>query len=242
LRGFKLKNYRQLKSLIGNTVLITAFIIVLALPEKVSGQYNYGIFNYYTAGVKTGYDVYSYSMDPKRMVEHEILPNYSFGISGGWYYKYWLEFHLDILLANRDFTVKWLYPPDPVGKVAAYSKYKLYFLSFPMQARANFIYTRYFKMNVGLGIMPEFRVRPPHEIVTYQNGDTRESYDDFLVNDFNRALFGFPMSLHAKFNFNRHYSMELSASYIYYVVRMNTVLMDKPGKGYYFNLAFYYDW
>lgn len=217
-------------------------MLSFALAKNTKAQYNYGVFNYYTAGVKMGYDVYQYKMDSNRFVEHIVLPNYSFGISGGWYYKYWIELHMDILYANRDFTVKWLYPDDPNGFVPAKSRYKVKYLSFPMQARFNFIYTRYFKMNGGVGIMPEFRIRKPREIVTYQNGVENESFDDFLVNDFRKALFGFPLSVHSKINFNRHYSIELSASYIYYVVRMNKILMDKPGAGYYFNMAFYYDW
>ncbi len=231
-----------MKSPVRYTVLFLAFGLALLFVQKLDAQYNYGVFNYYTVGVKGGLDIYQYSMDPKRSVEYEMIPNYSFGVSGAWYYRYWLEFHMDIMFANRDFTVNWLYPPDPDGNVPASSRYKLNYLSFPMQARANFIYTRYFKMNVGLGIMPEFRVRPPREIVTYQNGITEESFDDFLVNDFHRALFGFPGSLHMKINFNRHFSTEISASYIFYVVKMNKILMDKPGKGYYFNLGFYYDW
>lgn len=189
-----------------------------------------------------GYDIYSYKMDPDRYVAHEVLPNYSLGVSGGWYYRYWLEFHMDIMYANRDFTVKWLYPEDPSGFVASSSKYKVAFISFPMQARANFLYTRYVKMNFGFGIMPEFRIRQPREIVTYQNGKVLESFDSYLVKDFRKALLGFPASLHTKFNFNRHYSSEISASYILYIVKMNKVLMNGPGKGYYFNIAFYYDW
>lgn len=224
------------------SVSFLALIFFLLFSIKSFSQYNYGIFNYYTAGVKVGYDLYSYNMDETRFVEHQVLPNYSMGISGGWYYKYWLELHMDILYANRDFTVNWLYPIDPSGLIPVSSDYKVAFLSFPMQARANFIYTRYFKMNVGLGIMPEFRVKQPREIVTYQNGKTLESYDSFLVKDFRKALFGFPASLHTKVNFNRHYSTELSVSYIWYIVKMNKVLMDGPGVGYYFNIAFYYDW
>jgi hypothetical protein len=206
-------------------------------------QYNYGVYNYYTLGVKMGYDVYSYKMDPERHVEHKVLPNYSFGVSGGWYYRYWLELHGDILYANRDFTVNWLYPLDPSSlRVPASSDYKLAFISIPLQARANFIYTRQFKMNFGVGIMPEFRVRPPREIVRYQNGYTEESFDSFLTGDFRRFLFGVPISLHTKINFDRHYSMEISMNYMWYLMRMNKVLMNGSGVGYYFNLAFYYDW
>jgi len=222
--------------------LIAAFLLSFSFVKEIKAQYNYGVFNYYTAGVKMGYDVYQYKMDPNRFVEHLILPNYSFGISGGWYYKYFLELHMDILFANRDFTVKWLYPEDPGGLVPAQSKYKVNYLSFPMQARFNFIYSRYFKMNAGVGLMPEFRIRKPREIVTYQNGIEQESFDDFLVNDFRKMLFGLPLSIHAKINFDRHYSMEFSASYIQYMVAMNKILMEKPGAGYYFNMAFYYDW
>ena len=218
------------------------FGLGILASKNLVAQYNYGAFNYYTAGVKMGYEFYSYKMDASRHVAHKILPNYSFGVSGGWYYKYWLELHGDILFAKRDFTVEWLYPEDSQGFVPASSDYKLAFISVPLQARANFIYTRYFKMNIGVGIMPEFRVRPPREIVTYQNGLIQESFDSFLAKDFRKLLFGFPLSLHSKINFNRHYSTEISFNYMWYVVRMNKVLMDGPGTGYYFNLAFYYDW
>jgi hypothetical protein len=231
-----------LKDVFKYLFFIFVLIFSILLSTKSFAQYNYGVYNYYTAGLKGGYDIYSYKMDPTRFVEHQVMPNYSVGISGGWYYRYWIEFHMDILLANRDFTVKWLYPEDPGSLVSAYSDYKVTFLSFPMQARANFVYTRHFKMNFGAGIMPEFRTKQPREIVTYQNGEVRESFDSFLVKDFRKALFGFPFTLNGKINFNRHYSTELSASYIWYVVKMNKVLMDKPGVGYYFNLAFYYDW
>ena len=143
--------------------------------------------------------------------------------------------------AQRDLSVKWLYPADPDGRVPDKSLYKIGYLSFPMQVRANFLYQKYVKMNAGLGIMPEFRLRP-REIVTYQNGQVRESFDDYLNTDFRRALLAFPMSIQARFNFNRHYNVELSVNYLYYVVRMNKYLMDKPGYGFGVYLGFYYDW
>ncbi|MBN2745782.1 MAG: hypothetical protein JXR34_03575 [Bacteroidales bacterium] len=225
-----------------NLIVTLSFLTLVFTFKPASGQYNYGVYNYYTAGLKMGYEMYSYKMDPSRNVKHEILPNYSFGITGGWYYRYWLEFHADILFTKRDLRVKWLYPADPFGTVPLYSDYKLAFITIPIQARANIIYTRNYKLNFGVGILPEFRFRPPREIVTYQNGVEAESFDSFLVKDFRRLLFGFPISLHNKINFNRHYSTEISFNYMWYVTKMNKVLMDGPGVGYYFNLAFYYDW
>jgi len=213
----------------------------ILISNQIKSQYNYRVFNYFTAGVKGGYEIYHYNMDPKRSVEHVVLPNYSFGLTGGYYLRYFIEFHIDLLYANRDFTVKWLYPNDPIGDVPAQSTYKVNYLSFPMQARFNFVYTNWVKMNVGVGIMPEIRLKP-HEIVTFQNGKIAESFDDFLTKDFRRGLFAFPLSLHSKFSFNRHYSTEISANYFYYVVKMNKILMKSPGYGYSFFLSFYYDW
>jgi len=219
--------------------IVIFFILFYGLQSNA--QYNYGAYNYYTLGVKGGYDVYDYSFDESRQMYHIVQPNFNFGISGGYYLTYLLELHADFRYSIRNFDLRWDFPEDPLGEVPAFSEYKLSYISVPIQLRINAIYARWVKVNVGAGLMPDFRLRP-YETVIYQNGNTNVSKHSYLTNNFTGVLVAIPLSVNLKINFSRHIAIEFSANYYYYLNKMHKDFMTKAGKAYGFNAGFFYDW
>ena len=221
------------------SIVFIFFFMIAAFASNA--QYNYGSFNYYTLGAKGGYDVYNYTFDEVQQMSYDIQPNFNFGISGGLYLSYLLELHADFRYSIRNFNLKWDYPIDPTGQVPAYSEYKMSYISVPVQLRFNAIYARWVKLNIGVGLMPDFRLRP-QETVTYQNGSTNESNKTYLTKNFTSVLVAVPMSANLKINFSRHTAIEFSANYYYYLNKMHKDYMTKNGTAFGFNVGFFYDW
>jgi len=219
--------------------IILFFLLFVGLQSNA--QYNYGSYNYYTLGVKGGYDIYDYSFDESQQMAFLVQPNFNFGISGGLYLSYLLELHADFRYSIRNFDLKWDYPQDPTGQVPALSEYQMSYISVPIQLRINAIYAKWVKLNFGVGIMPDFRLRP-QETVTYQNGSTNESNKSYLTKNFTGVLVAVPLSANLKINFSRHVAIELSANYYYYLNKMHKDYMTKNGAGYGFNAGVFYDW
>jgi hypothetical protein len=222
------------------TKVIFLFLFSL-LSTGAYAQYNYGAFNYYTLGVKAGYDIYSYSFDETQQMTYEVQPNFNFGVSGGLYLSYLLELHADFRYSIRNFNLKWDFPQDPTGQVPALSEYKMSYISVPVQLRLNAIYLKWVKLNIGVGLMPDFRLRP-QETVTYQNGSTSESNKTYLTKNFAPVLIAVPMSANLKINFSRHIAIEFSGNYYYYLNKMHTDFMTANGTAIGFNAGFFYDW
>lgn len=218
--------------------LLLFFLIV---SSAASAQYYYASYNYYTIGVKGGYDVYNYSLDKSEQISYEMQPNFSVGASGGLYLSYLFELHADLRYSMRNFNIRWDFPQDPTGQVPARSEYKLSYIQLPIQARINALYFNWFKMNIGVGIMPEVRLRPG-ETVTYQNGTTSKSEDSYLTKNFSTVLVAIPISANFKFNLSRHVAIEVSANYYYYLNEMHTDYMTKPGTAFGIYTGVYYDW
>lgn len=224
--------------IIKNVVILFIFM-VLAMGSFA--QYNYGSYNYYTLGVKAGYDVYNYSFDETQQMTYDMQPNFNFGVSGGLYLSYLLELHADFRYSIRNFNLKWDFPQDPTGQVPQYSEYKMSYISVPMQLRFNALYMKWVKLNVGIGLMPDFRLRP-QETVTYQNGNINESNQTHLTKNFSSVLVAVPMSVNLKINFSRHMAIEFSGNYYYYLNKMHKDYMTKNGTGFGLNAGFFYDW
>lgn len=223
---------------IRNKALILFFLII---STTASAQYYYASYNYYTLGVKGGYDMYNYSFDKTQQISYEMMPNFSFGVSGGLYLSYLFELHADLRYSIRNFNIRWDYPQDPTGLVPARSEYKLSYVQIPIQGRINALYFNWFKMNIGIGIMPEIRLRPS-ETVTYQNGTTNESEDAWLTKNFTSVLVAVPISANFKFNLSRHVAIEASANYYYYLNKMHSDYLTKPGYAFGFYAGVFYDW
>ncbi len=223
---------------IRNKVLILFFLII---SINVSAQYHYASYNYYTLGVKGGYDIYNYSFDNSQHISYEMRPNFSFGVSGGLYLSYLFELHADLRYSIRNFNILWDYPHDPSGMIPALSEYQLSYIQVPIQARINALYFNWVKLNIGVGLMPEFRLRPG-ETITYQNGSTSESQKTWLTKNFSSVLLAVPISANLKFNLSRHVAIEISANYYYYFNKMHTEYMTKPGSAFGFYTGMYYDW
>ena len=224
----------------GIKIIILIFVFSISV-FKAGAQYYYASYNYYTVGFKGGYDVYSYDFDPGQNVSYEAQPNFSLGVTGAYYATFLIELHADLAYSTRNFNVRWHLPDDPEGMVPALSEYKLAYIRVPLQARINAIYLNWVKLNLGAGIMPEFRLRP-QEKVTYQNGSTSESQDAWLTKNFTSVLVAVPFSANLKINFSRHVAMELSAYYYLYLNEMHKEFMLKPGSAYGFYAGMFYEW
>ena len=198
------------------------FIILFSVNRSFS-QYNYNKFNYYTVGAKLGPDFYFYDMDENKNGTFDNTINYSIGVSGGYYFSWLFEFHGAVYYSNRNFGIDWSYPGIPVGpddpKVLTRSEYKMSYINFPLEARFNLLYLNWMKLNVGTGIMPDFRFKP-RETQYYNDGDIVESEQYWQTKDFTRVLFAIPVSLNFKFYYDRHISIEASCSYYQYINRM----------------------
>ena len=223
-------------------VINKLLLVVLLFASSISyAQYNYGAYNYYTLGFKAGYDIASYSFDEAQQMTYIQQPNLNFGVSGGYYISYLLELHADFRYSIRNFDLEWNYPADPTGQVPALSEYKISYISVPVQLRLNALYLRWVKLNIGAGLMPDFRLRPS-ETVTYQNGNVSESNKSWLTKGFSGVMVSVPLSAHLKINLSRHFAIEASATYYYYLTKMHQDYMTKPGTTIGFNAGFFYDW
>ena len=224
---------------------IFLLLIILFSVSSAFSQYNYNKFNYYTVGLKLGPDFYFYNMDENKNGTFDNNFDYSIGVSGGYYFSWLIEFHGAAYYSNRNFAIDWHYPGIPVGpndpKVLTRSEYRISYLNFPLEARFNVLYLNWMKLNVGTGIMPDFRFKP-RETQYYNNGDIVDSDQYWQTKDFTRLLIAIPFSLNFKFYFERHISMEVSGSYYLYLNRMQEDFLTKPGSAVATRLAVYYEW
>lgn len=217
-------------------------LVILVISLSGHSQYHYGKFNYYSAGIKTSYDMYYYKFSELQNVTHTQLPNFTISATGAYYFTYLIEFHGGLRYSFRNLIMDWQFPQDPNDLfVPEQTKYKIAYIGLPMDARFNVIYGLYVKTSISLGFLPEFRTRP-REIVTYQNKITEENFHTFNTKDFSKFLFAFPVGVHTKIHFSRNFTMELSANYLQYLNKFNKTYSEKAAHAYSFSLGFYYDW
>lgn len=218
-------------------------IIIIAMASFYSfGQYNYGRFNYYTAGASFSYDMYNYEFNSSQNVTHKQVMNYTINTSFGYYFTYLIEFHGGLQFSQRNLIMDWHYPVDSSDLfVPDETLYKLKYISIPLDARINALYGRYVKLSASVGIQPEFRLRP-REIVTYQNDYTAENFLTYTTKDFRKAQFAFPLGLHLKVNFNRNFTAEISGRYLFYMNKINKVYSAKNHQALNLSVGFFYDW
>lgn len=214
-------------------------IVLIAFGLTAKSQYNYNKYNYYVLGLQLGNDVYKYNFDDsKRMVEDPEF-NYSFGISGGYYYNWIVEFHGSLNFSSRNLALNWNYPSSPDALQRSY--YKLRYINIPLEARINALYLQWMKLNFGAGVMLDFRFIPK-EFLTYQDGSEVESIKYWSTKKFTKVLVALPLSLNWKFYINRHYTMQLSGYYYLYANRMHKDYLLSPATAFAARLGFYYEW
>jgi hypothetical protein len=223
---------------IGKKLLLLIFVVS---GLSVSAQYYYASYNYYTIGLKGGYDNYTYTFDENQSINYEAQPNFSIGVTGGYYISWLFEAHADLRYSTRNFNIRWSYPLDPQGAVPALSEYQLAYIQVPIQGRINAVYTNWVKLSLGTGLLTEFRLRP-QERVTYQNGSISESQKSWLTKDFTAVLVGIPFSANLKINLSRHVALEFSGYYYLYLNKMHQVYMTKPGSSLGFYGGVFYEW
>lgn len=222
-----------------NTILTATLIFVLVFTANA--QRGYASYNYFSAGMKSGIDIFNYKIDPNQQAELTSQLNLGFSGSFAYYYSWLFEFHGDFMISSRSFELKWNYPIDPQGLAPAFSVHRVPYVSFPMQARINALYFDRFKLNIGAGIMPEFRLRPK-EVITYQNGAEEQSYQSRLSNNFNAILFAFPFSANLKIYLSKNYALEASANYLLYMNKLNSVYLSEPSPALSYRLGLFYEW
>lgn len=233
-------NHNCLKRIFQIFTFLIFFTLLIFSGKDVSAQYNYKVYNYYCVGLKFGYDYNIVDLDPERFVSAVPRFNFHIGASGAWYYKYFMEFHADIRYSNKSIILDWQYPEDLTSLIPDYSLYRLHYISIPLQTRFNIIYQKYFKLNAGVGFNPEFRVRQ-REYTTFQTGATREAYKDFLTDDYRRVIIGAPLSIHAKYNYERNWAVEFSLTYSLYLNRANKIYWRVPGSDVIIDFAYFYE-
>jgi len=216
------------------------FILLFVFFGNIAkGQYNYNKYNYYVLGVHFGNDIYQYNFDEsKKMIEKPQF-NYSFGISGAYYYSYLIEFHGSLNFSSRNLKLNWNYPTSPDALSTSF--YKLRYINIPLEARINALYLQWMKLNVGAGIMFDFRLIPK-EFLTYQDGSEKESIKYWRSKKFTKVLVAMPLSLNWKIYINRHYTVQLSGYYYLYVNRMHREYLSSPAKATAARLGVYYEW
>ena len=217
------------------------FIIVVFVFSFMSmkGQYHYSKFNYYSLGLSFGPDMYSYSFDAAKNITNDDKFNYTIGLSGAYFATWIFEVHASLNYSSRNMTLLWDYPEDP--NAIAKSEYKLNYLNIPIELRVNALYLNWMKLNLGVGIMPDFRFKPK-EILTYQDGNTQESIKFWGTKNFAPFLFAFPFSANLRFYLNRHYTIGFGASYYLYVNKMHTNYLTSPANAVTIRAGLYYDW
>ncbi len=203
------------------------------------GQYNYNKYNYYALGFHLGQDIYNYNFDEAKKMTEDQQFNYSFGITGGYYYNWLIEFHGAINFSSRNLLLNWDYPSSPDALKSSF--YKLRYINLPFEARFNVLYLQWMKLNVGAGLMFDFRFRPK-EFLTYQDGSEVESIKYWNTKKFSRVLVAFPLSLNWKIYINRNYTIQLSGSYYLYANRMHKEYLAKPATAYITRLGVFYEW
>ena len=216
-------------------------ITLLVCAVYLYAQPRYGKYNYYSAGARFTYDMYNYSELSGRNVDIRVRPAFSLGASAGYYASYLIELHGGYRVSWHKVDMDWILPDNPHSNAVDYSKYNLTYISVPLQARINVIYLRQFKLNIGAGLMPEYRIRQS-ETVTYANGLEFDTEDIHTTKEFRKWLVATPLSMHMKFNLNRHFAIELGGYFNYYLNRMIPNYMNKNGYTYSVSLGFYWDW
>jgi hypothetical protein len=204
-------------------------------------QHGYAHFNYYSVGGKLGYDYYNLTLD--KYLNGTVNSQSSFNISAsGAYYATWLfEFHGDVRFSYRSLNFNWTNPKDPEGLAIQSSSYGIGYFSIPFEARINAVYSNAVKLNFGIGLMPELRLRP-HEEVVYQNGSTIVSEDIWQTKGFRVLALGAPLTAELKFYLSKHYTISTSLTYIQYLTNLHKYYFSSKPSALEFRAGFFYEW
>ena len=216
--------------------IVIVFIVSFA---SVQGQYNYSKFNYYSLGLRLGPDMFSYDLDEVKNITKDDNFNFTIGVEGAYFITWLFELHASINWSSRNMTLLWNYPTDP--DALAKSEYKLNYLNVPIEIRFNALYLNWMKLNIGAGIMPDFRFRPK-EFLTYQDGRVDESIKFWSTKNFTSVLFAFPLSVNATIYINRHYNIALGVGYNVYVNKIHKDYLVSPANSLIIRAGMSYDW
>lgn len=220
-----------------NLTLLFVFVLFSIIAK---GQYNYNKYNYYALGIHLGNDIYNYDFDASKKMVEDPQFNYTFGISGGYYYNYLFEFHGSLNFSSRNLLLNWDYPSSPDALQSSY--YKLRYINIPVEARFNILYLQWMKLNAGAGLMFDFRIAPK-EILTYQDGSEIESIKYWNTKKhWTKVLIAMPLSLNWKIYINRHYTFQLSGYYYLYANKMHKEYLNSPATALATRLGVYYEW
>ncbi len=225
------------KSLIMKKVLL--FLLLFFASGLLKAQFNYNKYNYYSLGVHLGPDFYNYSFDKAKKLTESPQFNYSFGVSGAYYYNWLIEFHGSVNFSSRNLSLNWSFPDSSDALKNSY--YVLRYINIPLEITVNALYLDWMKLNFGVGVMPDFRIRP-REFLTYNNGQVSESVKYWNSKKFTSVLVAFPLSMNLKFYINRHYTIQLSAVYLIYANEMHREYMTKSATAINSRLGVYYEW
>lgn len=218
--------------------IIIAFL--LCSTSLLMAQANYGRYNYYTAGVRFTYDMFNYNELSKVNANVIAQNNFSYGITAGYFVSYILEIHGGLRYAHRDVNVSWLLPTFADPNTIKKSAYRLRYVSVPIEVRLNVATTKHFKMNIGVGLMPEFR-RRPQETVTYVSNRVEITEDIHTTKEFKKVLLAAPLNIYWKFNIDRHYAIEIAGGVNYYINNFMPNYLDKHTFSYTGSIGFMYD-
>jgi hypothetical protein len=218
-------------------VVVLLWFCFVAL--NLNAQYNYNKFNYYSLGIKAGPDFYTHTLDPNKKMTIDPTFNMSVGISGAYYVVWYFEVHGSIQYSSRNISFIHTLSTNPDALFL--SEYKISYLNIPLEGRFNVLYNNIVKLNLGIGLMPDFRFRPK-EFLTYNDGQRIESIKYWSSKNYTKVLFAFPASAHAKFYLDRHYTLEVGGTYYFYMNRMHKEFFTQPSNGLAIRLGVFYEW
>ncbi|MFO8053711.1 MAG: outer membrane beta-barrel protein [Bacteroidales bacterium] len=235
--------------------IILFLLLMILLPEFVQAQrgrrtayrkrgHGYAKIMYYGLGVKYGIQYMDYNMRYEKD-NYTFKPGFShyFSVSGEYFIEYNLNLRADIQYSHRKVFLDHEYGKDvdPESNLLPEKvDWTIGYITIPIRANYNFLYTQHLKMYVAGGIAPEFKTHDM-ESVTYLSGRTEDHFNLLYSRRFNKVNLGGSLSAGFKYNPSAHFGIELEGGLMQYVGAVNADYSKGPPRAYYIEGGVFYD-